>query len=130
ACICRAGKPDVRTALWRDVIRETMIKLSSRLLHLLTQKIKGGDFFSAAVVSINMNVIADCVCGPESVNTARDQEIFRRNARKEFLRIGEKFARLVADLWVIENSRITATHFPRMKKRRPVDVFDQIAHCD
>src|SRR4029077_2799205 len=101
-----------------------MIELSRRLLHLLTQKIKGGDFFSAAVVSVNMNVIADCVCGPQSVNAARDQEIFRCNALKEFLRVIEKFARFFAHLWVVEDRRITATQFPRMKKRRPVDVFD------
>ena len=102
-----------------------MIELPGRLLHLLTQKIKGGDFFSAGVISVNMNVVADCVCGPKSVNAARDQKIFRCNAPKEFLRVIEKFARLFADLWVVKNRRVTATQFPRMKKRRPIDVFDR-----
>ena len=94
-----------------------MIELSRRLLHLLTQKIKRGDFFSPGVISVDMNVVADGVCGPKSVNAARDQEIFRCNALEEFLRIIEKFARLFAHLWVVENRRVTATQFPRMKKR-------------
>src|SRR6476646_1807021 len=107
-----------------------MIELSCRLLHLLTQKIKRGDFFSAGVISVNMNVVADGVCGPKSVNAARDQEIFRCNALEEFLRIIEKFARLFAHLWVVEDRRVPATPFPRMKEWRPIDVFDQIAHSD
>src|SRR6266480_4291758 len=97
------------TAIHRcNVIRKTMIELSRRFLHLLTQKIKRGDFFNANVISVDMNVVADGVCGPKSVNAVRDQEIFR---------IIEKFASLFAHLWVIENRRITATQFPRMKKR-------------
>src|SRR6266550_9065701 len=106
------------TAIHRcNVIRKTMIELSRRFLHLLTQKIKRGDFFSANVISVDMNVVADGVCGPKSANAVRDQQIFRCNTLKEFLRIIEKFARFFADLWVVENRRITATQFPRMKKR-------------
>src|SRR5678816_881454 len=117
ACICRARKPEPRTTLWCDVIGETMIELCRRLLHLLTQKIKRGDFFSASIISVNMNVVADGVCGPKSVNAARDQKIFRCNALEEFLRITEKFASLFAHLWVIENRRITATQLTQIKKR-------------
>src|SRR3954468_10062506 len=117
---------DSRTlkACGRDVIRKTMVELTGRLLHLLTQKIKGGDFFSAVLVSVNINVVADGICRPKSVNAARCQEIFRCNALKKFLRISEQSARLSADLWVIENRRVTSTQFPRMEKRRPIDVFD------
>src|SRR5947207_10771550 len=103
-----------------------MIELCRRLLHLLTQKIKRGDFFSAGVVSVNMNVVADGVCGPKSVNAARDEEIFRCNALEEFLCIIKKFARFFAHLWVVKDRRVTPAQFPRMKERRPVDVFDQI----
>src|SRR5258705_1350240 len=130
ACICRARKPEARTTLWRDVIREAMIELPCRLLHLLTQKIKGGDFFGAGVISVNMDVVADGVCGPKSVNAARDQEIFRCNALEEFLRISEELARFFSHLWVVEDRRVTATQFPRMKKWRPVDVRNKIAHFD
>src|SRR5205814_7170574 len=107
-----------------------MIELCWRLLHLLTQKIKRGDFFSAGVISVNMNVVADGVSGPKGVNAARDQEIFRCKALEEFLCIIEKFARFFAHLWVVEDRRVTATQFPRMKERRPVDILDQIAHRD
>src|SRR5206468_7493723 len=110
-----------------NVIRETMIPLSGRLLHLLPQKIKSGDFFSAGVISVNLDIVPGGVCGPKSVNAARDQEIFCCNALEEFLRIIEKFASLFAHLWVVEDRWVTATQFPRMKERRPVDVFDQIA---
>src|SRR5436190_5685239 len=107
-----------------------MVELCRRLLHLLTQKIKRGDLFSASLISVNMNVVADGVCGPKSVNAARDQEIFRCNALEEFLRISEKFARLFSHLWVVEDRWVTATQFPRMKKRRPIDVRNEIAHCE
>src|SRR5438046_3947945 len=102
-----------------------MIELSGWLLHLLTQKIKRGDFFRANVIGVDMNVVADGVCGPKSVNAARDEQIFRYDSLKQLLRIIEKFARFFADLWVVQNRRVAATQFPRMKKRRPVDVFDQ-----
>jgi hypothetical protein len=113
-------------AIWkrRDVIGEAVIKLSSRFLHLLTQKIKRGDFFGAGVIRVDINVIADGVSGPESVNATRNQEIFRCNAFEKFLCLVEKFARLFADLRVVENRRISATQFPRVKKRRPINVFD------
>src|SRR5215217_307222 len=101
ACVCGIRKPEARATLRRNVIRKTMIELSRRLLHLLTQKIKRGDFFSAGVISVNMNVIADRVCWPKSVNAARDEKIFRCNALKEFLRIIEKFARFFANLLVV-----------------------------
>src|SRR4029077_17009437 len=114
----------------RDVIRETMIELCRRLLTLLTRKIKRCDFFRAGVISVNMNVVASGVCGPQCVNTARDQEIFRCNALEEFLRIIEKLARFFAHLWVVEDRRVTATQFPRMKERRPIDIGNKIAHCE
>src|SRR5262245_66654527 len=107
-----------------------MIELAQRLLHLLTQKIKCGDFFSTGVISVHMNIVTDGVCGPKSVNAARDQEIFGRNTLKEFLRIIEKFARFFAHLWVVEDRRVTAQQLPRMKKRRPVGIFDPIADRD
>src|SRR4030095_15417706 len=105
-----------------------MIELSCRLLHLLTQKIKRGDFFSAGVVNVNMNVVADRVGGPKSINAARNQEILCCNVLEEFLRIIEKFARLFSDLWVVENRRVTPAQLTRMEKRRPINVFDQLAH--
>src|SRR5436189_4584587 len=107
-----------------------MIELCRRLLHLLTQKIKRGDFFSASVISVNMNVVANGVCRPKGVNAARDQEIFRCNALEEFLCFIEKFARFFAHLWVVEDRRVTATQFPRMKERRPVDIRNKIALCN
>src|SRR5436305_361470 len=105
-----------------------MVELCRWLLHLLTQKVKSRDFFGAGVIRENMNVVADRVSGPKCVDAPRDEKIFRCDPLKHFLRIIEKFARLFADLWIIENRRVTATQFPRMKKRRPVDVFDQNTH--
>src|SRR4249919_301918 len=107
-----------------------MIELCRRFLHLLTHKIKRSDFFSASLGSVNMNVVAAGVRGPQSVNAARDQEIFRCDALEEFLRIIEKFARLFTHLWVVEDRWVTATQFPRMKKRRPIDIRNKIAHSD
>src|SRR5262245_43919835 len=104
-----------------------MIKLSARFLHLLTQKIKSGGCFSMGVISVDTNVIADGVCGPKCVSAARDEKISCCNALKEFLCIVEQFARLFADLWVVENRWITTTQFPRMKKWRPIDVRNKVA---
>src|ERR1043166_1681481 len=77
-----------------------------------------------------MNVVADGVGRPKTIGAARFQEIFRCNAPEEFLCIIEKFTRLFTDFLVVENRRITTAQFPRMKKRRPIDVLDQIAHLD
>src|SRR5262249_41829242 len=107
-----------------------MIELPARFLHLLTQKIKSGDCFSTGVVSVDTNVIADGVCGPKCVSAARDEKISCCNGLKEFLCIIEQFARLFADLWVVENCRVPPTQFPRMKKWRPIDVRNKIAHCE
>src|SRR5436309_1463955 len=101
-----------------------MIELARRLLHLLTQKIKRDDLFSAGVITVNVDIVADGVCPPKCVNAARDQEIFRYDPLNKFLRIIEKFAGLFADFWVVQNGRVTPTQFPRMKERRPIDVFD------
>src|SRR5439155_3934075 len=107
-----------------------MIELSRRLLHLLTQKIKRGDLFSPRVISVDTNVVANGVYRPESVNRPWGQEIFRYDLRKQLICIVEKFARLFADLWIIENRRVTAAQLPGMEKRRPIDVSNQIAQRD
>src|SRR5438045_4215145 len=107
-----------------------MIELSRWFLDLLTQKIKRGELFSARLVSVNFNVVPDGVCWPESVNPAWDQEIFRYDVLQKFLRIVEKFARLFADLRVIENRRVTAAQLPRMEKRRPIDIRNKITQGD
>src|ERR1044072_7020875 len=77
-----------------------------------------------------MNVVAAGVGRPKTIGAARFQEIFRCNAPEEFLCIIEKFTRLFTDFLVVENRRITTAQFPRMKKGRPIDVLDQIAHRD
>src|SRR5438552_11098651 len=104
-----------------------MIELACRFLHLLPQKIKRGEPFSSVLLSVKFNVIANGVCRPECINASWRQQIFRHDALKQFLRIIEKFARLIADLRVIENRRVTTTHLPRMKERRPIDVSDKRA---
>src|SRR5262249_43991450 len=98
--------------------------------HLLTQKIERRDFFSPPVIAVNLDIVADSARRPKRVNAARHQEIFRGDAFEKFLRIIEKFACLFAGFWIVENRRITSSQFPRMKKGRPVDVFDQIAYRD
>src|SRR5262245_66665066 len=101
-----------------------MIELSAWFLHLLAQKIKRGDFFCARLIGVNFDIVANRVCGPKSVNTARNQEILCCNALEEFLRIIKKFARLFADLLVVEDRWVTPAQLPRMKHRRPVDRCD------
>src|SRR5439155_2142503 len=107
-----------------------MIRLSRRFLHLLTQEIKAGDFLRARFVSININIVADSACRPQSMNAARDQQVLRENVIKKCLCIIEQFARLFANFGVVENRRITTTQFPRMKERRPIDEFDEIPERD
>jgi hypothetical protein len=74
-----------------------------------------------------MNIVANRVCRPKSMNAARNQQILRNNLIEKFLRIVEKFARLLANLGIVENRRITTAQFPRMKEWRPIDVIGQRA---
>jgi len=55
------------------------------------------------------------------MNATRDQQVLRYDPIKKCLRIVEQFVRLFANLGVVENRWITATQFPRVKKRRPID---------
>src|SRR5215475_11615231 len=126
ACIGRHLAGLVR----RNVIGQAMIELVRSLLHLLTQKIKRGYFFSVSVISVKVNVVADGVCRPKSIDPARNQEILCYNPFKELLRIVEKCTRFFSDLWIIENGRVTTAQFPCMKERRPIDILDQITHRD
>ena len=114
----------------RNVICQAMIELARRLLHLLTQKIERRDLFGASVISVNDDIVPDRVCRPKCVNAARNQQVFRYDPLKQFLRVIEKFARLFADLRVIENRRMTPPQFPGMKERRPVDVPDKTIESD
>ncbi len=59
--------------------------------------------------------------GPECVNAASSQKLLRANSLEEFLGVIEKFPRLFADGWVVEDRRIASAQFPRVKKRRPID---------
>src|SRR5260370_20404734 len=107
-----------------------MIELTLRFWHMLSKKIKRRNLFTVEVISIDMDIVADGVCGPESVNPAWDQKIFRYDSLKQLICIVEKFARLFADLRVIENRRVTAAQLPRMEKRRPIDVRNKITQRD
>src|SRR5260370_38602259 len=59
------------------------------------------------------------------MDPACDQQVLRDDTTKNCLCIIEEFARFFANLWVVENSRITAAQFPRMEKRRPIDERNQ-----
>jgi len=93
-----------------------VIELARRLSHLLTQKIERGDRFIAGVIRINVDIVPNAVCRPESVNATRDQKIFRYDPLNKFLRIIEKFARFFTDFWIVENGRETPAQFPGMKE--------------
>src|SRR4029077_4625284 len=103
-----------------------MIRLPRGFLHLLTQKIKRGDFFGALFIGVKLNIIANRICWPKSMNAARDQQVLRDDVIKKCLRIIEQFARLFANLGIVENRRITAAQLPRMKEGGPIDERNQI----
>src|SRR5437899_12716628 len=91
----------------RHEIRQAMVELSCRLLYLLAQEIEGGELLRAIIVGIKIQVVANCVCSPKSVNTTRDQEIVCDDRIKKFLRLIEKLARLFANHGVFKNPGIT-----------------------
>src|SRR6266545_7716874 len=105
----------------RNVIGQAVVELSPRLLNLLTQEIKRGDVFRSRVMSVKIDIIAHRVCWPKSMDASSDQQVVRDDPIKKCLRIFEKFARLFPNFGVVENRWITATQFPRVKKRRPID---------
>src|SRR5437867_13374881 len=60
------------------------------------------------------------------MDPARDQQVLRDDTTKNCLCIIEEFASFFANLRVVGNSRVTATQFPRMEKRRPIDERNQV----
>src|ERR1700716_2764418 len=115
-------------ARWRDVIRQTMIGLSSGLLHLLTQKIKRREFLISLFVDIKIDIITGRSCRPEGVNAPRSQQVLFRDFAKNLSRIIEKLACLFSEFRIVENGGITPAHLPRMKEWRPIDVACKIGN--
>src|SRR5437588_4524708 len=107
--------------LRRDKIRQAMVELPRRFLHLLAQEKERRQFLGACFISVEDDIISNGMGRPQSMNAARDQETFSNDSIEKCLCIVEQFSRLFAELGIVKNSGISAAQFPRMKKRRPVN---------
>src|SRR6266704_5493242 len=103
-----------------------MTKLAGRFLHLLPQKIKRGEFFRALVLNVEIDIIANRVRWPKSVNAASGQQILRGDLIDKFSRVIKKLTCLFANHRIVQDCRITAAQLPDVKERRPIDVGSKL----
>src|SRR5438132_264220 len=103
-----------------------MIELPGRFLHLLSQKVKRRQFFTARFIDKQIDVIAVSSSSPESKNAAGCEQIFGCDFIQDLLRIVKEFPRLLADCRIVKDRRIPSAQFPNMKKRRPIDILAKI----
>src|SRR5437879_3019690 len=101
-----------------------MIPLSRRFYHLLAQEIKRGQLFLMAVAGVELNIVADGIRRPKSVNAAGNQQIFPNDLIKQLLRVVKQFTRLFTYGGVFKDCRVTPAQLPGVKKWRPVDEVD------
>ena len=113
----------------RNEIRQAMIELPRRFLHLLSQKIKRRQLFSVRFVHEKIDIIPIRACGPESKNTTRNQQFFRSDSIENHLRVVKNLARLGADRRVVKDGGVSSAQFPNMEEGRPINVFAKIGNC-
>src|SRR6185437_1651614 len=107
---------------WRDEISESVIGFALRLGDLLPERVENGAEAGARFIGINFDVFENAIGRKEAKSSARDEEFFACDARKQLLCIIEKLFGFRANVWFIENARIDAAQFPGVKKRSPVNV--------
>ena len=81
-------------------------------------------------IGVDLNVVADRICRPETVDGVRPQFPAADDAFEQSLGVFVKLARLSAGRRIIENAREDAFQLPGVKERRPVnerdDLFERI----
>ncbi len=104
-----------------DIIRKRMVVLVGRLVHLLAQGMEFREQLRPRFIDINLDVIANAVGREQTINSPCLEPFLLNNLGEKFLSIIEKFPGFWADLFVLENRRITSPQFPGMKEWGPID---------
>src|SRR4051812_49242520 len=90
-------------AFRRHQVTQAAIHLARRLLHLLAKEMEGAKALLTRFIGVDLNVVADRIRRPKSVDSARGQQLLRDDSIKQLLRIIEQLARLRADYRIFEN---------------------------
>src|SRR5207245_10559220 len=93
-----------------------------RLWHLLAQEVEGRELFRALLIAIKVNVIADRIGRPKSVNASCRERVFGDDLIEQLLGIIEKFLRLFSNRGIVKDCWIPTAQFPCVKEWRPVNV--------
>src|SRR3981081_4019871 len=70
--------------LRRNKIRKGMVKLTQWFIHLLTQHVKFRQYLRARFIGVELDIVADAIRGPESVNAFRNKEPSIDDVLKKF----------------------------------------------
>ncbi len=81
---------------------------------------------AAGSVRIQFYIVPHAGCREESVDAFRREQPFRNDPVKQMLRIIEQFLCPDPDRRVLEYRGIMSVQLPRMEKRRPIDVGNQL----
>ena len=110
-----------------DEIGQREIGPALALCRLLAQAVQDRDGFLAGFVGEQRDVVADAVRGPEADRGRGAERALVDEALQHRPRVLIKTARRDAVFLVLENRRKSSRELPGRKKRRPVDVVDELA---
>src|SRR5260370_24261220 len=111
--------------LRRYVIGKRMVILFSGLFHLLAQRVKSRQHYGARLVSVQLNIVANAVSRPKPVNSFGNNQLTVHYVLQQLLCVFKKLPRLLSHFWIIKNLREPSSHFPGVKKSRPIDIWNQ-----
>ncbi len=98
------------------------IRTTITLGQLLTQREEGCEFFLAAFIGKETNIIAHRIGRPETDYATRRKPLLIDDLHEHSLRIRPKLTRCLTLLFIFKNSRVTALHLPCLEEWRPVDI--------
>src|SRR5215831_830622 len=110
----------------RDEVGQRLIVLARAFFALLAQRVEDSQNARTILVGVDLDVVADRVGRPETVNGVRPQFPAADDAFEQRSRVLIKFARLRARGRIVENAREYAFQLPRVKERRPVNELDDL----
>src|SRR5207237_9905764 len=99
-----------------DEISQGVIELPGRLVHLLPERVENGQGLAAALVRVELDVIAVAVGWEEAVNAASSEEFLADDFIQELLRVVKKLPSFDPELRIIENRGVASAQFPGMEK--------------
>ena len=99
----------VAGASWGHVIRQAVIELAARFVHLLAQETEGGGDAGARVVRVDFDIVTHGIGGEETVNASSGEESLVDDLAEQPLSVLEQFV----GFGLVQDVGIVARAFPK-----------------